>query len=113
VILHSLPVGFYFNSQAINPIPQVYSESSTGHPNGWNTENWYRIGIYSYIDHSNSFMPFRGEMTQQGACQYNASLYNTTPQQEYNGSYASSQDSLNHLSDLLNSDARTSTAELH
>lgn len=93
-------VGYYPN---IFPIPQIYTEPETAHPNGRNAEQWYRIGLYSYLKH-NIGMFFQGVITQQSACDYNRQFNNGELPPECVGAYLSKNEAFQLFTDQLNSD---------
>jgi hypothetical protein len=50
------------------PLPEIYSVSSTGSPNGGNAMEWEQIALYGYESQGYT-MAFPGPLSQYGACQ--------------------------------------------
>lgn len=95
----------------IFPIPQIYTQPEYSHPNGRNAEQWYRIGLYSYLKYS-STMGFQGVITQQKACDYFRKDHNGELPPECVGAYLSKAEALQLFKNELNSDPYNRTSSL-
>lgn len=85
----------------IFPIPQIYSIPTTQNPNGRNSEQWYKIGLFTKLKYQD-FLYFSGVLTQETACNQNS--VNGILPGDCIGANNSSKDAFTHFKTQLQSD---------